>query len=381
MQFIATLIKFNQVLRYVDETFTARFFYNVLKYVAIPFLVILVLCFIGSLLLNRYYFDALANKKKEIEQQINNFLTELIFSNFSFQETKARIRDFKKTPVFRNKWCKYLILNKLIHIKQNIREVNPYLILIIYKHFGLNNYSKKLINRSKWYYKSLGFYHYQSLDYKIKKCQIKPYLNSRNKYLKSNALIALIALSDEKFDVLNNYPKKIPSADEMKILDLIYQTKSEIPSSIYSWVKSGNSSVVILGIKLIVRYREKLCLPKIKFLLLNPDDEVRKQTIFAIRELFIVDASQLLMEHYKKEKNIRNKVSILKTLGVIGDYKTKNFAIELLETETEIDIKFELVNCIHKIDNTHFDTIELVNSSENELINKIYSHVNNPYLA
>jgi hypothetical protein len=371
---------FNSFYSYVDKTFTAHFFYIFLKYLAIPFLIAVLLYFVSSLILNRFFLDKLIFKKNDLEESINNFLTDLIFSNYTFEETKSKIEEFKKSTTFQNNWCKYIILNKLIHIKQNIKAVNPNLILIIYKQFGLHEHSKKLINRKKWYYKSLGFYHYQSLDYKIKKSHIKPYLNSKNKYLKSNALIALIALSDEKFDVLNNYKEKISSADELKILDLIYQKKSVIPETIASWLQNSNSSVVILGIKVIVRYRESLSPAIITYLLLHPDKTVRKETIFAIRELLIVAANSILLNHYHKEADIRNKISVLKTLSVIGNMKAKDFVVKLLFDEKNIDLKFEIVNCIHKIDRTFFDSFIIEDQTEKDLINKIVLHVNNPYL-
>lgn len=371
---------FSQFAFWVDHTFTAHFFYIFLKYVAIPFLIFIITYFVSILVVKRYYFDKLKSKKKSVETEINDFLTSLIFSNYSYHEIKLKIEEFKKTEVFQNKWCKYLILDKLIHIKRNIKAVNQNLILIIYKQFGLHKYSQKLINRKKWYYKSLGFYHYQSLDYKIKKAHIKPYLDSKNKYLKSNALIALIALSDEKFDILKNYTEKIPSADEMKILDLIYQKKSVIPKTINSWLDSNNSSVIILAIKLMVRYRENISAAKIKFLLLHQDIIVRKEVILAIRELVFFDANKILTEHYLKESDIRNKISILKTLTIIGDYSIRDFAISLLVVEKNIDIKFEIINCIIKIDRSYFDDFKTDDDTENELIRKIVLHVNSPYL-
>lgn len=380
MKLTILLFTFKEFCNYVDVTFTAHFFYMFLKYVAIPFLIIIALYFIISLILNRFFLDKLTDQKDDLEESINNFLTDLIFSNYPFEETKAKIEAFKKTEVFQHKWCKYLVLNKLIHIKQNIKEVNQNLILTIYKQFGLNIYSQKLINRRKWYYKSLGFYHYQSLDYKIKKSHIKPYLNSKNRYLKSNALIALIALSDEKFDILKNYDKKLSSADELKILDLIYQKKSSIPETINDWLDCDNASVVILAIKLIIRYRECIHLPKITYLLLHPNKNVRKEVIFAVRELFIVDANYILRNHYNKEPDYRNKITTLKTLGVIGDDESKIFVAKLLENEKDIELKFQMIHCINKIDSHYFENFQTENEQENIILQKIVLHVNNPYL-
>jgi hypothetical protein len=51
-------------------------------------------------------------------------------------------------------------------------------LLQIYKSFGFDEYSKKLILSRKWEDKLLGIYHYQILEYKIKTGYIRPYVNN-----------------------------------------------------------------------------------------------------------------------------------------------------------------------------------------------------------
>lgn len=371
---------FSEINNQIDHQFTAHNFYTFLKYYAIPLLLIVLIALVISLLVSRYYFDKIGDQKREVEDKINDFLTELIFSDLSSEQIKVQINDFKKEPIFKNKWCKYLILDKLILIKENIKHINPNIVLIIYKQFDLHLYSQKLISKRKWYFKSLGFYHYRALDYKIKKGSIKPFLKSKNKYLKSNALISVISLSDEKFDILNNYPDKISKADEMKILDLIYEKKSTIPDTIFDWLRNKNNSIVILAIKLIVRYRETFNIEQIKSLLNNEDVLVRKAIIQAIRELYIIEATDLLMTKYSSETNIQNKISILKTLGIIGDKETIGFASKLIHDEKQMPIKFEIISCINKIDLDFFKNYKVIDPAEKMIINQIVLHVNNPHL-
>jgi hypothetical protein len=365
---------------FIHNHFTTYYLYFTIKYVLIPFLVIAIFSMILLLILNRYFSDQVSDQKDVVEEEINDFLTEIIFSNDTIINTREKINAFKKGEIYKNKWCKYHILDKLIHIKQNIKDINPNLILNIYRQFDLNKYSLKLIKNRKWYNKSLGFYHYTSLDYKIKKGYIKPYLNSKNRYLKSNALISLISLSDDKFNVLNNFKEKISTADEIKIIDIIYNKKSTIPVTIKSWLNNSNNSIVILAIKLIIRYRESFTNSQIKYLLFNVNVDIRREIILAVRELLIVDANDLLIDHYGVETDIKNKVSILKTLGIIGDHETKKFIISLLDKEADLDVKFEIVNAVNKIDKTFFNHFELRDESENEVLNKIILHVKNPYL-
>lgn len=371
---------FHEILAFINSHSTASNFYYFLKIIVIPFLILSLSIIIISLLVGRYFFDKIDQEKKELEDSINDFLTGLIFSGQNSQEIKTQIDQFKKGEIYNHKWCQRLILNKLIHIKENIKDVNNNLILIIYKQFDLHLYSKKLINQRKWYFKSLGFYHYRALDYKIKKGSIKPFLNSKNKYLKSNALVSIISLSDEKFDVLNQYSEKISAADEIKILDLIYEKKSTIPLTIFDWLFNKNNSIVVLAIKLIIRYRETLTLEQIKFLLQSEDALVRKSTIQAIRELYIVQANDLLMSHFNKELTHQNKISILKTLAIIGNKKTATFATKLLKNEPRLDLKFHLVKCIQKIDFDFLNDFKTNDYEEKDLVNRMILHTKDPYL-
>lgn len=371
----------DEIFNMPNSIFTNQLTFDLLKYFAVPFLCFIIILLTFILIIHRYGFEKKLILKKELDIKTDIFLTELIFSNYSIEDIYEKIRVYKEDVLFKKKWYKGLILNKIISIKQNINGINPNLILIIYKSFGFHHYSKKLILNNRWKNKLLGIYHYQILEYKIKTGYIRPYVNNhKNKFLNSNALIAMIILSDEKFELLANYQKKISQADEIKILDIIYNKKSPFPKKIEEWIASNNSSIVRLAIKIMVRYRESLSTTQISSLLNNPDPIVRKETIQSIRYLFIVEANFILINHYLKEDNKRNKISILKTFGVIGDQETIDFLSPFLLEEKDLEIKFEMVSAINSIDRTYFKNFETKNEIENDIINRIYLHVTNPYL-
>lgn len=370
----------NELLTLNYSFFKAEFSHDLFKYILIPFLLIVIISLVLLLIVNRYGFEKKIIIKNEVDIKINDFLTEIIFSDYDSKYIKEQIKLFKEEVPFKKKWCKGIILNKIITIKRNINGVNPHQMLLIYKYFGFHDYSDKLIKSRSWENKLLGIYHYQILEYKIKTGYIRPNIYVKNKFLKSNALIAVISLSDQKFDFLSNYEKQISYADELKILDIIHQKKSALPKKINEWLYNKNSSVVILAIKLMIRYRETLTIDQISHLLNNTNSKVRRETYLVIRNLYIIEANELLINHYSKETDKRNKISALKTMGAIGDNDTKDFALSILLAESDLEIKFEIVNCINKIDATFFNTYKTEDASENEIIKRIVLHVNNPYL-
>jgi len=358
----------------------ARDLFLFLKYFFIPVLIVFLVSIVMVIVFRRYRLDRIDSKRVKLEDSIDNFLTELIFSDYNEEELKLRIDLFKKETLNRNKKLYQFVLQKLLHVKQNVQQINHEKFILVYDYFGFNKFTKKLLADRSWVRKSEGIMHYQILDYKAKKSAIEPYLMSPNKALRSNALIAMISLSDDNFDVLDHYDATITRAEEFKILDLIYQKEVHIPTNISAWLKSRNESIVMIAIKLAVRYKYKFTREQLNFLLANTNATVRKEIILAIRELNLDFANSILMSHYKIEKSMRNKISIIKTFQKIGNPATKDYALRLLAKENDLDLKFEIVNCIYQIDNNFFSSYKSKDQTEAALITKMLLHHRSPYL-
>ena len=368
---------------YLLFSINAENIYYFLLYFFIPLIGIFLVLIVFTLLYSRYTIDKNEGFREDIENDANTFLTELIFSDYTASEMKTKINEFQSKHKLTKNLRKF-ILNKIIHIKENLNETNEHTMLLIYKYFGFDEISNKLIRNRKWYSKSEALHHYQNIGYKIKTGHVKKLLNSKNTALRSNAIIALISLSDEKFDVLDNYKYNISKSDEVKILDIIYRKKSNIPKNINNWLNSKNDSIVIIAIKLIVRFRHKqdISLEQISHLLKSENNLVRKEVILAIRELVMFEANEILMEHFKVETNLRNKISVIKTLNTIGTTENITFLSELLKKHEnlELDLKLEIVNFINKTDTTFFNNFKFNNKEKHTELQKMIAYSNCPYL-
>ena len=368
---------------YLLFSINAENIYYFLLYFFIPLIGLFLVLIVFTLLYSRYTIDKNEGFREDIENDANTFLTELIFSDYTASEMKTKINEFQSKHKLTKNLRKF-ILNKIIHIKVNLNETNEHTMLLIYKYFGFDEISNKLIRNRTWYSKSEALHHYQNIGYKIKTGHVKKLLNSKNTALRSNAIIALISLSDEKFDVLDNYKYNISKSDEVKILDIIYRKKSNIPKNIKNWLNSKNDSIVIIAIKLIVRFRHKqnISLEQISYLLNLENPSVRKEVILAIRELVMFEANDILMQHFTKETNIRNKISIVKTLNVIGTSENIAFMSGLLNEDEnlDLDLKLEIVNFINKTNNSFFKNFKFNNEEKNTELQKMIAHSNCPYL-
>jgi len=332
-------------------------------------------------LIRRYALDKIDLRKSNLENRVNSFLTDIIFSDYSAEEITIKIDNFKNEVVSEKEMLLKLVLEKLLHIKQNVQQMNQEKFILIYEVFGFNAYSEKLIKSRDWQKKSEGFLHYQILDYKLKKELISPYLKSKNAQLRSNALVAMISLSDKNLDVLDNEEINISRAEELKILDILYQKEIEIPTNIGKWLNSKNDSIVIIALKFIIRYKYLLTENQLAALLNSTNYNIRKETIITIKELQINHANDLLIKHYQQETSLRNKILILKTFQKIGNANTKNYTLSLLSNENNLDLKFEIVNCIFQIDQNFFSHFIAKDKQEEDLINRMLLHHKSPYLA
>ena len=377
------MISLNFKASYFLFSINAENIYYFLLYFFLPLIVLFVVLIVFTLIYTRYAIDRNDDFKENIENEANAFLTDLIFSNYSAPEMKEKIKEFQSKHKLNTNLKKY-ILNKIIHIKENLNETNEHTMLLIYKYFGFDEISNKLIRNRKWYSKSEALHHYQNIGYKIKTGHVKQFLDSKNKALRSNAIIALISLSDEKFDVLDNYKYNISKSDEVKILDIIYRKKSKIPKNINNWLTSKNDSIVIIAIKLIVRFRHKhdISLEQISYLLSSENPAVRKEVILAIRELVMFEANAILIHHFTVETNLRNKISIIKTFNVIGTSENIGFMSGILNEDEnlELDLKLEIVNFINKTDAAFFKNFKFNSEDKNTELQKMIAHSNCPYL-
>jgi len=222
--------------------------------------------------------------------------------DYSNDEILQKINQFEKEYVKYNPKIERFILNKLIRIKRNVQQLNQEKFIFIYESFGFQRITDKLINSYSWTKKSQGFYHYQILDHKEKQSLIEPYLEHENGKIRSNALIAMISLSNDNFDILNDYKYAISEADELKILDVIYQKDTAIPSNISKWLRNKNESIVSLAIKLGVHFYYDFSENEINHVLHTYSASIRREIIQGVRALYSETAVIPLMEFYKKKQ-------------------------------------------------------------------------------
>jgi hypothetical protein len=188
--------------------------------------------------------------------------------------------------------------------------------------------------------------------------------------------VAYLYLTTEPFDLLIDYPFSLTSVNEFKVIDVFYTKKEPMPKNIDQWLERANESVVILGIKVMVFYNYTGGEEKILQLINHPHPRIRKEAILAVRELFIMDAENILQKQFCKEEKLL-RIEIVKSLAVIGGESTLNFILKNLTLKSVSgDVKMELLKCLKAIDSSCYNTNFMIDLE----VDKMKLHLDAAYL-
>lgn len=355
-------------------------FLKVLTYGIIPFLFIVVTTLVITLLINHYINLDILKRKESVIEATDSILTQLLFWNEGFEQMKFAVEEFKFGVPYKKKWCRKLIMERILMMKQNF-QLDSNTLLNIYKLFEFEKITYNLLRHRKWHKRSLGIYQLQFMHDVSKQKQLNLLLKEKNLQVKSNALITLVTFSPERFGILANYKEPLNKADEIKLMDIIYHSAPEMPKNTAKLLKSKNTSIVVLGIKLMVLYNTRLTMTQVNKLIRLSNFRIRKEAIKAVGKLKLTEANDILISQYRIEQHKKVKISILVSLKNMGDKEAEEFLKSLLKNETDADIMFKVVDAILTLDPNFFE--EKINSSilQNEEIQSMVLHVKDPLLV
>lgn len=353
-------------------------FETVLSNYLIPAFLILFVAFSIIIILNRFYYEERKLVKNNIDFVVNDFFARVLF-NTKIEDYDAEVKKFKNDIPFRKTWVKRILIEKIITLKKNLKGKASDSLIAIYEKFGLFKYTKNLIKDSRWHIKCKGIYQLQILEYEKGLDLIKPYLNSSNEILRSNAFIAYLSVTSGSIDFLGDYKQPVSLIDELKFMDLLRIKKFPLPKNIDKWLDSSNQAIVRIGLKLIVFHNNTDYNEKITGLLKSENRSIRHEVIKAIEHLQIVNTEDILLHIFSNEDKL-NKIAVICALSRIGETNTLNYFEKFLkenQSSLDIDIKIKTVECIQKIDANFLE-----NSFKNNLeIEKIKNHIANKTLA
>lgn len=341
-----------------------------LKYYVIPILLCSTLAFIFLLFLKRIYFQYHKGYRHSISKKIHSFLTEIVLSSPDKDTLKELVLEFRSEIPFNRSWCKEMVIQDMIHLQNNLRGKPIKNITLIYKVLKLNVYSAGLIKDFRNYKKCEGFYHFQSLNYKSGVNLISKYLTHPNKIIRSNANIAYLSITKGDWQAVDTLPVQISILNTIKVMDVFYHQRLPMPKNVNLWIESKNKTILKLAIMTMVFFNYRNRSKEIIDLLESDNIPLKIDVIIAIRELFLNEAEDKLLNHLEFE-NTEVQLEILKSLFVIGTQKTIDFLKNNINIESDNDLKLKMVKCLNKLDPKLLDQLALENTDTQKMIRHV----------
>lgn len=367
---------FETVLSFFDSDV----FLKLLKLGILPFLFIVVILLVIKLLINHYINLEILKRKKKVLESTDLLLTQLLFWRGEVKQMGVAVEEFKNSVPYTKRWCRNLIMKRILQMKQNF-QLDSNTLLNIYKLFEFEKITYDLLNHKRWYKRSLGIYQLQFIHDVTKRGQLHSFLSEKNMQVKSNALIALVTFLPERFGILANYEEPLTKADEIKLMDIIYHISPKAPKNIALLLKSPNTSIVVLGIKLMVLYKAQLSLGQMGKLIRLSNFRIRREAIKAVGKLKFTEANDILINQYRIEQHKKIKIDILISLKKTGDKKTIRFLKSLLENESDSDIKFKVVDALITLEPSFFEEEVHLSILQDREIQRMTLHVKDPLLV
>lgn len=318
------------------------------------------------------------SRRKILQNKINNFLSELIFSDDQSEKGyDDQISKFKKKVPIDQNWCKDLLIQNIIDLDRNFKGEVKSKLLSIYFKLGLQDYTLALVKSPFWFYKTKGLYYWRELKYGGKLSLVKKLITSKNPNLRSSALITYISLAEDgPLSVLEEYSESISLVEALNILEIIQRKKIKKPSNLASWLNFQEPSQLIFAVKLIVYYNDLTCADGLVKLLHAENPKVRLAAIEACRRLFLVEAEPILRSRFAEESE-ENQLEIIKTLSEIGSEDAATFLLDLIQSPQTSEVVIASMYALSSLDVAFKER----GFESDEYLQAAKAHVLDPYLS
>lgn len=246
----------------------------------------------------------------------------------------------------------------------------------IHSYFGLLSVfddAYNYLHHHLWYYKIKGLRIYSQLGDKTEIIYIQKLASSNNDVLRSEAQLALARLTEDEnpLDYLKNQQQRLTIWEQLNLIH--YFTNSQKPiGDLSGLLVSKNSSVVNFGLYCVRKFNKFEYRDQILELTKHLDIKVQDAAFEALTLYEEPEIAGYIVSRYNKALPVSTRLSIVKTLGNIGDPKAIPFLKEQLISETEEQLCLELFRSLLQIDPQ--EAYRNATSNPDKLL-KLYDHV------
>ncbi|SKB63478.1 HEAT repeat domain-containing protein [Daejeonella lutea] len=305
---------------------------------------ILTFCTIAVIFVNRVIKKRRQKIQKMADEAILETLGERIFiydsvSDISEKELSKTlsILDVLKN---KNKIFRKSMIRLLVYFQTNLTGSVGRIVNATYSRLKLRQFSLKKLQSPLWFLKTQGLTEVQRMKDVMSLLEVYKLVNDKNQDVRVASYIALVRLrARDCFEVMSKEREELSEWQQMMLVEGIFNTIGLTIPSFKTFLRSENRSLVLLGIKLIVDYRQLDAIQELLAVINAQDDFIRLRIIEALGALNAEEAESSLRNRYQLEP-VKNKAAILISLGLIASGNSVDFIRQkFMEAEDFLIIK------------------------------------------
>lgn len=295
--------------------------------------VMLVLAFIIFYLL---YYLSNASKKRELIYQYSNIIAEVILCETS-QELQQVIAQPHVQETFQ-RWLskpvgRKILISELVKIHKTISGQGADNIRWMYEHFSLVEDSLHNFASYKWHRKAVAIQQLAEMKQVKYLTRIYKATDSKNKWIRTEAQIAIVKLTGFKgLRFLNIITHPISQWQQLCLLRELIMDNEYDSENLKTWLYSNNDSVVEFTLRLIKKFMCFELQDNVANCLYHKACNVREAAIITLMEIAAEEAPWLLQQRFPGASN-KERLLILSFLKEKGVNEQIPFLEDLLSHE------------------------------------------------
>ena len=338
-----------------------------------------------SMIIYMLVMKAQKNNRERLQQEYDRLvidpLTSLLFekelediSQMENQELYGYFpQDLLSKPLYRD-----VLIERIIGLNKKMKGEFKEKLKVLYRRLDLDKTSIHALKNKRWDKVTAGIVQINEMDLVEGLSEVKKHANSSNFHIRSQALAALLNLS-EKVDLsfLRDQTYPLSVWQQMNYLRIIRFISLQKDLKLEILFESQNESVRIFGYKLVRVLGRMELIEVLSQLAPTVSDEEKIE----ILETFIVIGAHMevgFVNHCLTSTNPKLVEAAAKAACVLGNQETVEIISRLLESETVFSKKLAFFKCLYELDRAQFENATAL--TPDPRVSEIRAHLLDPKL-
>lgn len=279
-----------------------------------------------------------AKKAKKLQEVFESLILDMLDDSKNKLANTTEVVLFKR-KYLKNRYQKQLLIQQLVSIHKGLEGTLAIKIQDLFKRLSLDQFCLQKLNAASWDVKAAGINELREMRIKEAIPRIEALVSNKEFLVRGNAQLALLELRDNKDSIsfLANLTFQLSDWEQLRLHESLKTRGGSKHSSFSTLFISSNKSVVIFGIRMASYFGCHGDIPEITKLSHHPNEEIRFQSIRALRKLGDYEAEKDLVNRFATE-TLKVRIAILDYLRGTGYHSFQLFLDALTSKDHQLSL-------------------------------------------